>query len=186
MCGQHNVRATARGNTDRTQTNDTHTVPGYNNKIPNSAVSNPGYHVGKQGFYRPCHSDGFFINIPQDSDMILNLNSVDTNLNLILNICLWNCVIIRHRGVVGRVPAFQPGDPGSIPGGVRNFNFCLGIGCVSIVFCPSAEALTLCWPHIQWVPPFCICLVFWARDCCSHYRHLTHGHLACKSLGCKS
>ena len=54
---------------------------------------------------------------------------------------------IRRRGVVGRVPAFQSGDPGSIPGGVRNFNFCPGIGCVSCVFCPVlslAEALTLC------------------------------------------
>ena len=35
--------------------------------------------------------------------------------------------------VVGRVPAFQPGSPGSIPGGVRNFNFCPGIGRVSSV-----------------------------------------------------
>ena len=30
---------------------------------------------------------------------------------------------IRRRVAVGRVPAFQPGGPGSIPGGVRNFNF---------------------------------------------------------------
>ena len=54
---------------------------------------------------------------------------------------------IRRRGVVARVPAFQPGGPGSIPGGVRNFNFCPWIGCVSFVFCPvlsPAEALTLC------------------------------------------
>ena len=42
-----------------------------------------------------------------------------------------NC--IRRRGVAGRVPAFQPGGPGSIPGEVRNFNFCPGIGCVSFV-----------------------------------------------------
>ena len=42
-------------------------------------------------------------------------------------------MIIRRRGVVGRVSAFQPGCPGSIPGGVRNFNFCPGIGCVSFV-----------------------------------------------------
>ena len=41
--------------------------------------------------------------------------------------------MISRRGVVGRVPAFQPGGPGSIPGGVRNFNFCPGIGCVSFV-----------------------------------------------------
>ena len=42
-------------------------------------------------------------------------------------------LLIRRRGVVGRVPAFQPGGPCSIPGGVRNFNFCLGIGSVSFV-----------------------------------------------------
>ena len=40
---------------------------------------------------------------------------------------------IRRRGVVSRVPAFQPGGPGSIPGGVRNFNSYPGIGCVSFV-----------------------------------------------------
>ena len=66
----------------------------------------------------------------------------------------------------------------------------LGLGvCPLSVFChvlSSAEALTLCLPHIQGGPPLCICLVFWSRDCCSPYRHLTHGHLDCKSLGCKS
>ena len=36
--------------------------------------------------------------------------------------------------MVGRATAFQPGGPGSIPGGVKNFNFCPGIGCVSFVF----------------------------------------------------
>ena len=40
---------------------------------------------------------------------------------------------IRRRGVVGRVPTFQPAGPGLIPGGVRNFNFCPGIGCVSFI-----------------------------------------------------
>ena len=35
-----------------------------------------------------------------------------------------------RRGVVGRIPAFQPGDSGLIPGGVRNFSFYPGIGCV--------------------------------------------------------
>ena len=30
--------------------------------------------------------------------------------------------IIRRRDVDGRAPAFQPSGPGSIPGGVRNFN----------------------------------------------------------------
>ena len=52
---------------------------------------------------------------------------------------------IRRRAVVGRFPAFQPGGPGLILGGVRHFNFCPGIGCVSFVFClvsSPAEALT--------------------------------------------
>ena len=35
--------------------------------------------------------------------------------------------------MVGRVPAFQPGGPGSIPGGARNFNFYPGIGYVSFI-----------------------------------------------------
>ena len=35
--------------------------------------------------------------------------------------------------MIGRVPAFQPDGPGSIPGGVRNFNSYPGIGCVSFV-----------------------------------------------------
>ena len=51
-------------------------------------------------------------------------------------LCIFlNClfIVIRRRDVVGRVPAFQPGGPGSIPGGVRNFNFCPGIGCVSFL-----------------------------------------------------
>ena len=64
---------------------------------------------------------------------------------------LKNSEIIRRGGVVGRVSAFQPGGAGSISGGVRNFNFSPGIGCVCVcplsVFCPvlsSAEALTIC------------------------------------------
>ena len=96
---------------------------------------------------------------------------------------------IRHCGIVGRVPAFQPSGPGSIPGGVRNFNSYPGIGCVFFVFFPvlsPAEALTLCWPHIQGGPSLCISLVFWSIDNCSPYRHLTHGHLGSKYLGCKS
>ena len=40
---------------------------------------------------------------------------------------------IHRRGMVGRVPAFHPGSQGSIPGGVRNFNFYPGTGCVSFV-----------------------------------------------------
>ena len=43
---------------------------------------------------------------------------------------------VRRRGVVGGVPAFQTGGPGSIPGGVRNFYFYHVLGCMSFVFCP--------------------------------------------------
>ena len=41
---------------------------------------------------------------------------------------------VRHRGVVDRVPAFQPGDPDSNPGGVRNFYFYPGTRCMSSVW----------------------------------------------------
>ena len=41
--------------------------------------------------------------------------------------------LIRRRGVVGRVAAFQPDGPCSIPGGISNFNFYPEIGCVSFV-----------------------------------------------------
>ena len=40
---------------------------------------------------------------------------------------------VRHHGAVGRVPAFQPGDPDSILGGVRNINFFPGTGSMSFV-----------------------------------------------------
>ena len=41
--------------------------------------------------------------------------------------------ILRRRDVAGTVPAFQPGGPGSTPGGARNFNFYPAIGCSSFV-----------------------------------------------------
>ena len=40
---------------------------------------------------------------------------------------------IVNTRVVGRIPAFQPSDQGSIPGGIRNFNSYPGTGCVSFV-----------------------------------------------------
>ena len=95
---------------------------------------------------------------------------------------------IRYRGVIGRVPAFRPGGPGSIPGEIRNFNSYPGIGCVChlSVFCPvlsPVEALALFRPHIHGGRPLCICLMFRSIDNCSPYRHLTHGYLSCKSRG---
>ena len=41
---------------------------------------------------------------------------------------------VQRGGVLGRVPAFQPGSPGSIPGEVRNFTFYPGTGCVSFIW----------------------------------------------------
>ena len=49
---------------------------------------------------------------------------------------------VRRRGMVGRVPTFQPGGQGSRPGGIRNFNFYPGTGCVSFV-CVSCPTLSL-------------------------------------------
>ena len=94
--------------------------------------------------------------------------------------------VIRRRGVVGRVPAFHPGGPGSILDGVRNFNSYPGIGCASFLFCLvlyPAEASTLCWPHIQGGPPLCIILVFWSIENCSPYRRLPTGILVVSPEG---
>ena len=89
--------------------------------------------------------------------------------------------------MVGRVTAFQPGGQGSIPGGVRNFNSYPGIECVSFV-CVLSCAVSGGGPNIVLTthsgrPALCICLVFRSIDNCSPYRHLTHGHLGCKSRG---
>ena len=48
-------------------------------------------------------------------------------------ITLKKIVFFRRHGVVGWVPAFQPGGPGSIPGRVTNFNFYPGNWCLSLV-----------------------------------------------------
>ena len=129
---------------------------------------------------RTFYQDGLF----REGNWEWVLVNFQITMLILLEIYDLNFVFIRRRGVVGRVPAFQPCNPGSIPGGVRNLNPYPGIVCVSFVFCPvlsPAEALTLCWLHIQGGPPLCICLVFWSIDNCSSYRHLTHGHLGCKS-----
>ena len=63
--------------------------------------------------------------------------------------------------MVGRVPAFQPGGLGSIPGGVRNFNFCPGNVCVlclcSVLCCLcSFSNLSVTSPTSQLIlQPFC-------------------------------
>ena len=72
--------------------------------------------------------------------------------------------MIRRRGVVGRVPAFQPGL-GSIPGGVRNFNFCSGIGCMSFVLCPVLSSAEAPDHTFRKACPCDICLVFWFIVC---------------------
>ena len=89
--------------------------------------------------------------------------------------------------MVARVPAFQPGGPGSIPGGVGNLNFCHGSGCVSFA-CVLSCVLSGGGPDFMLTTysgrcDFCISLVFWSTVCCFSYRHLTHGHLGCMFLG---
>ena len=44
---------------------------------------------------------------------------------------MMNLKLIRLRGMLGRVPAFQAGGPGSIPGRVRICHFSLRTGFVS-------------------------------------------------------
>ena len=39
--------------------------------------------------------------------------------------------MVRRTGMVGKVPVFQAVGPGLIHGGVRDFNFNPGTGCVS-------------------------------------------------------
>ena len=73
-------------------------------------------------------------------------------------------LFVRLCGVVGRIPAFQLCAPGSIPGGVRDFNLYPGTGCVYFyLFClvlSLAVALSFCWPQEEEGSPLCICLVF--------------------------
>ena len=56
-------------------------------------------------------------------------------------------LILRRCGVVGKVPAFQSGVPGSIPSDVRHLISIFGLGvCPLSVFCPvltTAVALIL-------------------------------------------
>ena len=75
--------------------------------------------------------------------------------------------MVHLCGIVGRVPVFQPGRLGLVPGRIKNFNLYPGTGCVSFVFCPVlflAVAPTLCWPDFQGSPPLCFCLVFWSTS----------------------
>ena len=94
-----------------------------------------------------------------------------------------NC--IRRRGVVCRYLPSNPAAWVRFPerSGILISDLGLSV-CPLSVFCPvmcPAEALTLSWPHIQKSLSLCICPVFLSKDCCSPYRHLTHGHLGCKS-----
>ena len=97
---------------------------------------------------------------------------------------------VRRRGVVSRVPAFQPGSPGSIPGRVRNLNFNPGTGRESFVYVlpcvVSGSDLDILLTTDSERPVFGTCLMFWSRDCCFLDWHLTHGCLDCKSRGCSS
>ena len=86
--------------------------------------------------------------------------------------------------MVGRVPAFQLGGPGSIPGWIRDYP---GTESVSFVFVLSCALpgggpdilLTTDLGKPALVHP-CSVLV---HSLCYLYRHLTHGHLDCKFQG---
>ena len=95
-------------------------------------------------------------------------------MSIVLSIC--------RRGLIGRVPAFQPGGPDSIPGGVRNFNFCPGIGCVSFA-CVLSCVVFGGGPDIVLTTYSGRPALMYLSSVCSPYRHLTYGHLAYKSLG---
>ena len=87
--------------------------------------------------------------------------------------------------MIGRVPAFQPSGPDSIPGEVRDFNSYPGIGLVSFVCVLSCVVsgdgsdilLTTDSGRLVLVHS----LAFWTIDCGSCYRNLIHGLLGCMS-----
>ena len=59
MCGQHNIRATARDNTGQ-NTNDTHPVPGEKLTFLTPPGIEPGPSGWKEGLYRSWQGDGVF------------------------------------------------------------------------------------------------------------------------------
>ena len=51
--------------------------------------------------------------------------------------------------MVGRVPTYKLGVPDSIPGGVRNFNFCSGIECLYVSFvCVLSYVVSVAGPDV--------------------------------------
>ena len=73
-------------------------------------------------------------------------------------------VAVKHRDVVGRIPAFQTGGPGSIPGDNRNFNLYYGTGCVSFVFVLSCGVSGES-PDVLLASDSGSPLVFWSKVC---------------------
>ena len=72
----------------------------------------------------------------------------------------------RLRGVVSRIPVFQPGCLGSTPSGIRDFNLPPGTECVffvCILFCiVSGGGPNKLRPQIQFGSPLSSCQVFWS------------------------
>ena len=91
---------------------------------------------------------------------------------------------IRRRGLVGRVPAFQHGGPGSIPGGVRTFNFCPAIRCVPCVLScvVSGGGPDIVLATHSGRPALMYLSSVRVQRLLHPYRRLTYGHLGCKSL----
>ena len=96
----------------------------------------------------------------RDPEITITLRS--RLLLVITNLSSYKIIRVRRPGVVGRVPRFQPDDPGSIPGGIRILISVLGLDMCPLSILSSTVALTLCWPSIQGDQPLCFCLAFWS------------------------
>ena len=84
-------------------------------------------------------------------------------------------------------PALQHVGPGSIPGGVRDFNFYPGTELVPIV-CVLPCVVSGGGPDILLAMDSAMSALvylsrFLVRSMCSPYRHLTHWYIGCTSLG---
>ena len=105
----------------------------------------------------------------------------------ILNLRTLKFNMVRRRGADGRIPAYQPDGPGSIPGCVRIFNSYPETGCVSFV-CVLCCVVSDGGPDILLITDSGSAAIVYlssglVQSLCSLYRHLTHGHFGWNSRG---